>query len=412
MLRVLKAKRGNLHTNMKKTTLFIISFFFSIYLFAQPINLSYSGNDNYILTERTDLRKYENNRYVGLTSREVKSFITPTYSNSERVYDGLFYVEQDTKHLAAAIDQGIHDAIVSVFKIDEHGEMTMLEDNGYPSFRSFPSFPKKEIQIGDTWEAKAIRAVDPSNEGIITRMPIYVQYTLTDQREYNERDVWVVKALWATRYGYGIGSSYIDYDGDPNLKSAAGKHEAKIYIDVNSGAAILIHDNVDETFIYNDGRKISYKGTISLFTDYPSSVEEDLILPAINSLIAENDIEYEKTDSGYMLIIRDLQFVANKAELLPDEKNRLGQIAELLKKVPRNMVLIEGHTARVGDESDEMQLSLDRAHTIVAELTARGLSKDKFITKGSGGTKPVADNDTPEGRARNRRVEITILTNK
>ena len=157
---------------MKKTTLIIISVFLSIYLFAQPINLSYSGNDNYILTERTDLRKYENNRYVGLTSREVKSFITPTYSNSERVYDGLFYVEQDTKHLAAAIDQGIHDAIVSVFKIDEHGEMTMLEDNGYPSFRSFPSFPKKEIQIGDTWEAKAIRAVDPSNEGIMTKKNI------------------------------------------------------------------------------------------------------------------------------------------------------------------------------------------------------------------------------------------------
>ena len=113
-----------------------------------------------------------------------------------------------------------------------------------------------------------------------------------------------------------------------------------------------------------------------------------------------------------MLIIRDLQFVANKAELLPDEQNRLGQIAELLKKVPQNMILIEGHTARVGDESDELQLSLDRAHTIVSELTARGVSKNQFITKGSGGTKPVADNDTPEGRARNRRVEITILTNK
>ena len=112
-----------------------------------------------------------------------------------------------------------------------------------------------------------------------------------------------------------------------------------------------------------------------------------------------------------MLIIRDLQFVANKAELLPGEKNRLDQIAQLLKQVPQNMVLIEGHTARVGDESDEMQLSLDRAHTIVSEMTARGLPKGKFITKGSGGTKPVADNDTPEGRARNRRVEITILTN-
>ena len=404
--------RNDESIKMFKKSLLSIFIFFPFFLFAQTISLAYSGSENYILTERTDLRRYENNKYVGLTSREVKSFITPTYSNGEKVYDGLFYVEQDTKHLSANVDEGIHDAIASVFKIDENGSMTMLEDNGYPSFRSFPSFPDKEIAIGDSWEAKAIRAVDPTGEGIITRLPVYVQYKLTGTREFNNSSVYVVKALWATRYGYGIGSSYKDYDGDPNLKSATGKHDATLYIDMFSGAALLIRDNVEEEFVYNDGKKIAYKGTISLFTEYPSSVEEDVILPAINRLIAESDIEYEKTDSGYMLIIRDLQFVANKAELLPDEQNRLGQIAELLKKVPQNMILIEGHTARVGDESDELQLSLDRAHTIVSELTARGVSKNQFITKGSGGTKPVADNDTPEGRARNRRVEITILTNK
>ena len=398
---------------MNKKQLFTLIVFSLLYknLYSQPVTLSYQGNDNYILTERTDLRRYDNNKYVGLTSREVKSFISPSYSEGDKVYDGLFYVEQDTKHLAQAIDEGIHDAIVSIFKIDEQGSMTMLEDNGYPSFRSFPSFPKKEISKGDSWEAKAERAVDPTGQGLITRMPMYIQYTYTGDQIFNQREVYVIKAVWATRYGYGIGSSYQDFDGDPNLKSASGKHEATLYVDKQSGAALLIRDNVDESFTYNDGQKIAYKGTISLFTDYPSGVDEDEILPAINRLIAESDIEYEKTDYGYMLVIRDLQFVANKAELLPDEKNRLDQIAALLKRVPNNQILIEGHTARVGDESDEMQLSLDRAHTIVNEMTSRGLSKGKFITKGSGGTKPVADNDTPEGRARNRRVEITILTN-
>ena len=392
--------------------LLIIFLFAPKILFAQPVTISYSGNDNYILTERTDLRRYDNGKYVGLTSREVKSFITPSYSDGEKIYDGLFYVEQDTKHLARAIDSGIHDAITSVFKIDELGGMTMLEDNGYPSFRSFPSFPKKEIKIGDSWEAKAIRAVDPTGEGLVTRMPIFVQYTYTGNREFNEQAVYVIKAVWATRYGYGVGSSYEDFDGDPNLKSANGKHEATIYLDMVTGAALLIRDTVDETFVYKDGNKIAYKGTISLFTDYPGSVDEDVILPAINRLIADSDIEYKKTDLGYMLVIRDLQFVANSAELLPDEKNRLNQIADLLKKVPKNQILIEGHTARVGDQSDEMQLSLDRAHTIVNEMAKRGVNTGNFITKGSGGTKPVADNETPEGRARNRRVEITILTRK
>ena len=392
--------------------LLIIFLFTPKILFAQPVTISYSGNDNYILTERTDLRRYDNGKYVGLTSREVKSFITPSYADGDKVYDGLFYVEQDTVHMAQAIDSGIHDAITSVFKIDQQGSMTMLEDNGYPSFRSFPSFPDKEISKGDSWEAKAERAVDHTGQGLISRMPIYVQYTYTGDQIFNQREVYVIKAVWATRYGYGIGTSYQDFDGDPNLKSASGKHDATLYVDKETGAALLIRDNVDEAFTYNDGQKIAYKGTISLFTDYPASLEEDVILPAINRLIAESDIEYEKTTQGYMLVIRDLQFVANKAELLSGEKNRLDQIAALLKKVPNNQILIEGHTARVGDESDELQLSLDRAHTIVSEMTSRGLSKGQFITKGSGGTKPVADNDTPEGRARNRRVEITILTRK
>ena len=111
-------------------------------LYSQPVTISYAGNDNYILTERTDLRRYDNNKYVGLTSREVKSFITPSYENGEKVYDGLFYVEQDTKHLAAAIDEGIHDAIVSVFKIDEQGNMSMLEDNGCSYFRRPSAAPR------------------------------------------------------------------------------------------------------------------------------------------------------------------------------------------------------------------------------------------------------------------------------
>ena len=239
---------------MKKYFSLIISFTLTIFLFAQNVTLQYSGNDNYILTERTDLRRYDNNKYVGLTSREVKSFITPSYDDNEKIYDGLFYVEQDTKHLSAAIDDGIHDAIVSVFMIDEQGSMTMLEDNGYPSFRSFPSFPKKEIKKGDSWEAKAERAVDPTGEGKITRMPIYIQYTYTADQIFNEHEVYVIKALWATRYGFGTGTSYKDFDGDSELKSATGKHEATLYVNKESGAALLIRDNVDEAFTYNDGR--------------------------------------------------------------------------------------------------------------------------------------------------------------
>jgi len=70
---------------------------------------------------------------------------------------------------------------------------------------------------------------------------------------------------------------------------------------------------------------------------------------------------------------------------------------------------VEGHTAAVGRAAGELELSKRRAKKIVDELSARGIPADRFIYKGWGGTKPVAGNDTEEGRARNRRVEITVL---
>ncbi len=56
-----------------------------------------------------------------------------------------------------------------------------------------------------------------------------------------------------------------------------------------------------------------------------------------------------------------------------------------------------------------MELSIERAKKIVDELSARNISAGRFIYKGWGGTKPAGDNNTDEGRRRNRRVEITIL---
>ena len=115
--------------NNRKSTVILLLFFLAASLTAQTTSLDYNGTDNYILTERTDLRRYDNNKYIGLMSREVKSFIVPSYSEGRRVYEGDFYVEQDTKHSAMALDDGIHDAIVSVFAIDEEGTFEMLEDN-------------------------------------------------------------------------------------------------------------------------------------------------------------------------------------------------------------------------------------------------------------------------------------------
>ena len=365
--------------------------------------VSYNGSDNYTLVERTNLRRYDNGKYTGLLSREIRSFITHEYNrNGDVYYSGDFYVSQDTVRAQKIVFTGIHEAIPSRFIINEHGNMQMLEDNGYPSFRSFPSFPLDEVKFGQTWKGESVRAVDPLNNGTITKIPMTILYKLIGEEIYKGEEVYRISAEWATRYGI----SYWDYDGDRNLKSAQGSHKATILVSKKTGSAIFITDTVDEMFIYADGNKVAYKGTILQFTEYPPSVETEEIVPSLKRI---GDVTFEETESGIMLSLHDLKFKADSSELLPGEEKRLDEIAGVLKLVPESMLLVEGHTADTGYAEGEMKLSKERALKIAEELSKRGINPDKFICKGAGATKPVADNSTAEGKARNRRVEITIL---
>ena len=120
-------------------------------------------------------------------------------------------------------------------------------------------------------------------------------------------------------------------------------------------------------------------------------------------------IGVDSTADGIRLTIRNLQFRADSAELLPEEQHRLDAVATALKEVPGSQFLVEGHTASTGNPEGERRLSEERALAVARALVQRGIPAEQFICRGSGGTKPVADNSTPEGKAKNRRVEITVL---
>lgn len=391
-----------------------------------PVQITYNGGRNYSLVERTDLRRYDNNKYTGLVSREVRSFII----NDGDMYDGSFYVDEGTRHQNVSVASEIHDSIPSRFRITSDGNLIMVEDHGYPSFRSFPAFPKEKIKPGDSWTGKAMRSVDPLNKGVPTKMPIDVLYTYTGDEVVRGEEVYVFSAKWATRYGI----SYWDWGGDQELKSANGSHSATMYISKDTGYAIVVRDAVNENFIYKDGSVVSLRGTISMFTEYPPAVDRSRIIQSLQrvALISDDEaealkkpekptvaqvaastgasnIKVENTTAGIRLTIQNLQFKPDSAELLPGEEKRLDQIASVLKEAGNSQFLVEGHSADTGYEKGEMKISAERAHAIAEALSKRGIQASRFITKGSGAHKPIADNSTPEGKALNRRVEITIL---
>jgi outer membrane protein OmpA-like peptidoglycan-associated protein len=101
-------------------------------------------------------------------------------------------------------------------------------------------------------------------------------------------------------------------------------------------------------------------------------------------------------------------FASNKSQLLPGAQSSLNQVGEALKANDDKKVLIEGHTDSRGSDVTNQALSKARADSVASYLISQGVGPDRITTAGLGPSRPVADNNTAEGRANNRRVEIII----
>jgi len=102
-------------------------------------------------------------------------------------------------------------------------------------------------------------------------------------------------------------------------------------------------------------------------------------------------------------------FVTGKAELLPSAQDQLTLVAKALQDQGEiKPIVVEGYTDSVGSESTNLKLSQDRANAVRSFLGNKGLPSDKLTAVGKGKSSPVASNDTADGRANNRRVEIVV----
>lgn len=101
-----------------------------------------------------------------------------------------------------------------------------------------------------------------------------------------------------------------------------------------------------------------------------------------------------------------INFDTGKAIIKPDSKPIIDQVIKMLKDNPSLSIRVEGHTDNTGDEKGNQTLSDMRADAVKNELVTAGVEATRLEAKGFGRTKPIADNSTEEGRAKNRRVEI------
>lgn len=106
-----------------------------------------------------------------------------------------------------------------------------------------------------------------------------------------------------------------------------------------------------------------------------------------------------------------LLFDVNKAAVKSESKENLNDLAKILNKYPDTNILIEGHTDSTGTEEHNLTLSRQRAQAVANYLAQIEIDPTRFTIMGYGWSQPVADNDTSEGRALNRRVDLGIMAN-
>jgi len=111
-----------------------------------------------------------------------------------------------------------------------------------------------------------------------------------------------------------------------------------------------------------------------------------------------------------IVITEAIHFETGKATILPVSYSLLNEVAQVIKNNPGIRVRIEGHTDSVGSAAYNLRLSDARAASVMRYLTSQAVDPDRLESRGYGLTMPIADNATAEGRAKNRRVEFTIIS--
>ncbi len=123
------------------------------------------------------------------------------------------------------------------------------------------------------------------------------------------------------------------------------------------------------------------------------------------------NIPLQPVEAGAAVVLKNIFFDAGKSDLKPESLPELDLVVALMNENPAMKIRISGHTDNVGKPADNLTLSRERAKTVVKYLANKGIAPTRLIAEGFGETKPVEPNTTEEGKSRNRRTEMHIISN-
>jgi len=300
---------------------------------------------------------------------------------------------------------------ISRFDRDAQGYYNIAPHYFMPVVRDVPVFPEHELEPGDTWSAKGSEVHDfRRGFGIpdAFHFPIAVEYHYVGPEEREGKTLDLIEIRYNVLHRPGHIRTTQAYP-----HTISGYADQRLYWDNVAGRPHYYEEDYALVFSLTDGRTFEFSGTAEARVVDSDPLDRDAMREEIEQDLKDHGVQDAYVDSderGVTIALEDIQFAPDSDELLVSEQSKLDSIAEILLRYPDRDIVVTGHTALAGTWAGRQALSQRRALVVGQYLLDSGVrTADQILTRGLGATRPVADNETPEGRRRNRRVEITIM---
>ncbi|MCB9052599.1 MAG: PD40 domain-containing protein [Lewinellaceae bacterium] len=199
-----------------------------------------------------------------------------------------------------------------------------------------------------------------------------------------------------TRRPLIAGVDFVELDNGRSYIQSQTDEDGEFLVVLPMGEDYALHVNKPGYLFHSENFALSQAGSLS----------EPFLLEIELSPIPEPASE---TTTAKPVILKNVFFETGSAALRPESATELNRLKELLEENPELKIRINGHTDNVGSEEDNQVLSENRAKAVYDFLVEKGIGRQRLRFKGYGESKPIATNETAEGRQLNRRTEFEAI---
>lgn len=398
---------------MKRALILILFFCITFNSYAQQLfQFKYKTGQRFHIEGTIDEDLYKNDVLVqSVRIKNIGDLTITKLSGNWALHEGVFEYYKST---GISGDFVLEKTYPTRFFRDIYGNYEIEDFYFMPVVRGVPTFPKTPLEIGDQWRSNAYEAHDfrdvfGISNPVILPASVSYQYlgdTLIDGNKIAKISInyvinYTLKYLSETRFDTSLPYRVIGYFN-------------QLYLwNLDEGIPHSYRENFDYIFILSNGEILEYIGkSQGALTAFEEIAENGRIIDKIKNKLKDSipSVEVTRTPQGIVINIGEILFKFDSDDLTASADEDLSNIVDVLKEFPERKIKVVGHTDSTGPEDYNLSLSLRRAKKTVQEIKNRmPLIRDRITYMGKGESKPIASNETEEGRRKNRRVEIIIL---